>query len=102
MKVKGTITWVGVHDALPVTLNLYDRLFTEAQPEANGRDFREVLNPSSLVVTHGYLEPGLASAEPGWRVQFERHGYFVSDRLAHRPDKPVFNRITTLRDNWQA
>ena len=102
VKVKGTITWVAVHDALAATLNLYDRLFTEAQPEAGGRDFREVLNPASLVVAHGFVEPGLAATGPEQRLQFERHGYFVSDRLAYTSDKPVFNRITTLRDNWTA
>ena len=53
VKVKGTITWVGVHDAVPATVRLYDRLFTEAQPDAGGRDFREVLNPHSKQVVHG-------------------------------------------------
>ena len=102
VKVKGTITWVGVHDARPATVNLYDRLFTEPQPDAGGRDFREVLNPRSLVVAQGWLEPGLAGAAPEQRFQFERHGYFVADRVSHRPDAPVFNRITGLRDSWAA
>jgi glutaminyl-tRNA synthetase len=100
VKVKGTITWVGVHDALPATVNLYDRLFTEPQPDAGGRDFREVLNPRSKLVVQGWLEPSLAGAAPETRVQFERHGYFVADRVDHRAEAPVFNRITTLKDSW--
>jgi glutaminyl-tRNA synthetase len=100
VKVKGTLTWVGVHDALPATIRLYDRLFTEAQPDAGGRDFREVLNPRSKVVVQGWLEPSLAGAAAEQRVQFERHGYFVADRADHRAGKPVFNRITTLKDSW--
>ncbi len=100
VKVKGTITWVAEHDALPATVHLYDRLFTEAQPEAGGRDFREVLNPHSKRVVQAYLEPGLASAQREDRFQFERHGYFVADRVAHVVGQPVFNRITTLKDSW--
>ena len=100
VKVKGTITWVGVHDAVPATFNLYDRLFTEPQPEAGGRDFREVLNPASKAVVSGFIEPSLAAAPADTRYQFERHGYFVADRIEHRPSAPVFNRITGLRDGW--
>ena len=103
IKVKGTITWVAVHDALAATVNLYDRLFTEAQPDAGGRDFREVLNPNSLRVVQAWTEPGLAQARREQQFQFERHGYFVADRQVHEPGKrPVFNRITTLRDSWAA
>ncbi len=100
VKVKGTITWVGAHDAVPATVNLYDRLFTEAQPDAGGRDFREVLNPASKRVVQAWLEPGLASAQREDRFQFERHGYFVADRVQHAAGAPVFNRITTLKDSW--
>jgi glutaminyl-tRNA synthetase len=102
VKVKGTITWVGQHDAVPATVVLYDRLFTEAQPDAGGRDFREGLNPRSKQVVTGYVEPALAAARQEQRYQFERHGYFVADRIDHAPGKPVFNRITTLRDSWSA
>ena len=103
IKVKGTITWVAVHDALAATVNLYDRLFTQAQPDAGGRDFREVLNPNSLRVVQAWTEPGLAQARREQQFQFERHGYFVADRQVHEPGKrPVFNRITTLRDSWAA
>jgi len=100
VKVKGTITWVSRHDALPARVNLYDRLFSQAQPEAGGRDFREALNPASLVVVQGWLEPGLGNAAREQRFQFERHGYFVADRVLHRAEAPVFNRITTLKDSW--
>jgi glutaminyl-tRNA synthetase len=100
VKVKGTITWVGVHDALPATVNLYDRLFTEPQPDAGGRDFREVLNPHSKRVVQGFVEPALGDVAADQRFQFERHGYFVTDRKDHRPGQPVFNRITTLKDSW--
>jgi glutaminyl-tRNA synthetase len=109
VKVKGTITWVGCHEALPATVNLYDRLFTEAQPEAGGRDFREVLNPHSLRVVQAWLEPVLAgagaptegdAADGPSHWQFERHGYFVTDRVSHRPGQPVFNRVTALKDSW--
>jgi glutaminyl-tRNA synthetase len=102
VKVKGTITWVGVHDAVPATVVLYDRLFTEPQPDAGGRDFREVLNPKSKQVVTAYVEPALAGAAKEQRYQFERHGYFVADRVDHAPGAPVFNRITTLRDSWSA
>jgi len=91
---------VAVHEAVQAELRLYDRLFTEAQPDAGGRDFLEVINPASKRVVTGYLEPSLATAEADVKVQFERHGYFVADRADHRSDKPVFNKITGLRDGW--
>jgi glutaminyl-tRNA synthetase len=100
VKVKGTITWVGVHDALPVEVRLYERLFTEAQPDAGGRDFLTCLNPNSLVVAQGFVEPSLNAVAPDDKLQFERHGYFVADRKDHGAAHPVFNRITGLRDSW--
>jgi glutaminyl-tRNA synthetase len=102
VKVKGTITWVAAADGVPATLNLYDRLYSEPQPEAGGRDHLTVLNPKSKVVTQGWLEPSLAGAPKEARYQFERHGYFISDRVNHTAEAPVFNRITTLRDSWAA
>jgi glutaminyl-tRNA synthetase len=102
VKVKGTITWVGVADAVPATVNLYDRLYTEAQPEASGRDHLTVLNPRSKQVAQAWLEPWLAGVAADQRFQFERHGYFIADRLDHTADAPVFNRITTLKDSWSA
>jgi glutaminyl-tRNA synthetase len=102
VKVKGTIGWVGAHDALPAELRLFERLFTADQPDAEGRDFRSVLNPSSRRVVQGYVEPGLAQCGAETRLQFERHGYFVADRVDHRPgQRLVFNRITGLKDGYK-
>ena len=100
VKVKGTITWLAVADALPAELRLYDRLFTEAQPDAGGKDFMASLNPASKKVVHGFIEPSLANARPDDKFQFERHGYFVADHVDHVPSKPVINRIAGLRDTW--
>jgi glutaminyl-tRNA synthetase len=100
VKVKGTITWLGVHDALPAELRLYDRLFTEAQPDAGGKDFLASLNPASKRVVRGFIEPSLAHAQPDDKFQFERHGYFVADRHDHVAGQPVINRIASLKDSW--
>ncbi len=100
VKVKGTITWLGVQDALPAELRLYDRLFTEAQPDAGGKDFKASLNPASKRVVAGYIESSLANAKPDDKFQFERHGYFVADRVDHTAGKPVINRIAGLKDSW--
>jgi len=100
VKVKGTITWVGASDALPATVVLYDRLFKEPQPDAGGRDFKDALNPDSKRIVQAWLEPSLAGTARETRLQFERHGYFVADRQDHEPGRPLFNRITTLKDSW--
>jgi glutaminyl-tRNA synthetase len=100
VKVKGTITWLGVHDAIAAEIRLYDRLFTEGQPDAGGRDFLSVLNPESKKVTQGFVEPSLLSADKDAKFQFERHGYFVCDRVDHVKGKPVLNRVTGLKDSW--
>ena len=100
VKVKGTITWVSCSDAVPARVVLYDRLFTEAQPDAGGRDFRDVLNPKSKVTVQAWLEPALAGVPASQHYQFERHGYFITDRVEHQPGQPVFNRTTTLKDSW--
>ena len=102
VKVKGTITWVGMADAVAATVKLYDHLFTEAQPDAGGRDMRSVLNPQSLQLRQAWVEPSVAAVPREERLQFERHGYFVADRIEHAPGQPVFNRITTLRDGRAA
>ena len=99
VKVKGTITWVAAHDALAAEVRLFERLFATDQPEEGGRDFRDNLNPHSRRVMQAWLEPSLATVAPDVRLQFERHGYFVADRVDHRPGRPVFNRITSLRDS---
>jgi glutaminyl-tRNA synthetase len=99
-KVKGNITWVSAPHALEAEVRLYDRLFLDPQPDGGGKDFMSVLNPNALEVVTAYLEPGLAKAEADQRFQFERHGYFVADRVDSVPGKPVFNRVTTLKDSW--
>ncbi|OYU00199.1 MAG: glutamine--tRNA ligase [Burkholderiales bacterium PBB1] len=100
VKVKGVITWVSVATGIAAEVRLYDRLFTEAQPDAGGRDFLSVLNPNSKTTVTAYLESSLASAQADDRFQFERHGYFVADRHDHTAARPVFNRTTTLKDTW--
>jgi len=105
VKVKGTITWVGAQPlaeggGIAATINLFDRLFTQPQPDAGDGDFLRCLNPHSLTVTRGWIEPSLAGVGSEQRFQFERHGYFVADRVTHRPEVPVFNRITGLKDSW--
>ncbi len=100
VKVKGTITWVGADDAVPAEIRLYDRLFSDPHPDAGGKDFKASLNPGSKRIVHGVVEPSLARAAADERFQFERHGYFVTDRLDHSPARPVFSRIASLRDTW--
>jgi len=105
VKVKGTITWVGAHGAaeggaVAATVRLFDRLFSEAHPDAGDRDFRTSLNPKSLAVARAWIEPSLAGFAADRRFQFERHGYFVTDRIDHSSATPVFNRITGLKDSW--
>ncbi len=99
-KVKGNIHWVSARHAVQAEVRLYDRLFSQPHPDAGGRDFREALNPHSVEVVQAWLEPGLERALPEERYQFERHGYFVADRVDSKPGKPVFNRIVTLKDSW--
>ena len=70
------------------------------QPDAGGKDFMTLLNPNALEVVQAYLEPGMKHAQPDERFQFERHGYFVADRVDSVAGKPVFNRVTTLKDSW--
>ena len=99
VKVKGTITWVAAHDAVAAEVRLFERLFATDQPEEGGRDFRDNLNPHSHRVVQGWVEPSAAAVEPDAKLQFERHGYFVADRIDHRAGAPVFNRVTTLKDS---
>jgi glutaminyl-tRNA synthetase len=99
-KVKGNIHWVSAAAAVEAEVRLYDRLFTDAQPDAGGKDFLSLLNPNAKEVITAYLEPGMSAAQADQRYQFERHGYFVADRVDSQPGKPVFNRIVTLKDSW--
>ncbi len=100
IKVKGVITWVGTADAVQAEVRLYDRLFSVPQPGTGDKDFLEELNPNSLKVVTAYVEPSLAQARREDRFQFERHGYFVADRVDHAEGKPVFNRVAGMKDGW--
>ena len=103
MKVKGTIHWVSAQHAVPCEIRLYDRLFIVEEPLAQaareGRDYRDYLNPKSVSVVTGYVEPSLREAKAGTYFQFERLGYFCPD-FDSRPDAPVFNRTIELKDSW--
>lgn len=101
VKVKGTITWVNVADAEKAAVRLYERLFTDDHPDAGGKDFLALLNPDSLQEREIYLEPGTVCVAPETHYQFERLGYFVSDRHDHTAATPVFNRVATLKDQWK-
>jgi glutaminyl-tRNA synthetase len=104
-KVKGTIHWVSAAHAIDAEVRLYDRLFTVPQPDADG-DFKTHLNPHSLEVLTGKLEPSLSGASAEHRYQFERIGYFTLDKESQLPTassqlpKLVFNRTITLKDTW--
>jgi len=101
VKAKAAITWVGAADGVNAEVRMYDRLFSDAQPDAGGKDFIESLNPNSLKVVTAIVEPSLANAVPDQKFQFERHGYFVADRVDHvQGSKPVFNLAVGLKDSW--
>lgn len=99
-KVKGTIHWVSIQDAIEAEIRIYDRLFTSESPDGNKEiDFKEFINPNSLEVIRGYLEPSLAYAKEGDRFQFQRLGYFCVDRDSTEK-RLVFNKTVGLRDTW--
>ncbi|GAA4351057.1 glutamine--tRNA ligase/YqeY domain fusion protein [Kangiella taiwanensis] len=98
-KVRGVIHWVSAKYAKEATVRLYDRLFNVPNPGAMD-DFNEALNPESLTVIKAMVEPSVADAEPETRFQFEREGYFTTDRYEHSADNIVLNRTVTLRDSW--
>ena len=101
-KVKGVIHWVPAATAVPAEVRIYDRLFTNENPDDKALgDFKNCLNPDSLQVLQGCLvEPSLADATPEDRFQFEREGYFCVDRNDSQPGRLVFNRTVSLRDSW--
>jgi glutaminyl-tRNA synthetase len=99
-KVKGTIHWVSAKHAYAASVRLYDRLFKVPSPGADG-DYIADLNPDSKQVITAQLEPALRDAAPEARFQFERHGYFVADRVDSRDGAPVFNRAVGLKDTWK-
>ncbi len=98
--VKGTIHWVSAAHGVRAEMRLYDRLFSEADPEAGEGDFTGRLNPESLTVAEGCVEPSVLADPPELRYQFERLGYFWRDPVDSKPRRPVFNRIMNLRDSW--
>ncbi|MDO5103686.1 MAG: glutamine--tRNA ligase/YqeY domain fusion protein [Lautropia sp.] len=100
VKVKGNIHWVSASDAVPVELRLFKPLFLDPHPDAGGQDPLDNVDPTSKEVRQGYAEPSVRDARPEEPFQFERQGYFVTDRHDFTPDKPVFNRITTLKDSF--
>ena len=100
-KIKGTIHWVSAAHSVEAEVRLYDRLFTESNPDKGGQDYKSFINPHSLeVLTNARLERSLVEAAPESRYQFERQGYFAVDAKHSVPGKPVFNRTATLRDSW--
>jgi glutaminyl-tRNA synthetase len=99
-KVKGNIHWVSAKHAYAAEVRLYDRLFAVPNPGAGDRDFLLDINPDAKKVISAQLEPACRDAKAEERFQFERHGYFVADRIDSQPGKPVFNRAVTLRDSW--
>lgn len=99
-KVKGTIHWVSVPHAVEADIYNYDRLFTHENPDGNKDiDFKEFINPDSLSITKGYLEPSLATAESGDKFQFQRIGYFCVDKNSTK-ENLIFNKTVGLRDTW--
>ncbi len=98
-KVKSTIHWVSARHAKEAEIRMYDRLFTKEDPEEGEEGFLAALNPNSLTVHMGYVEPLLAQTKSGDRFQFERQGYFCTDPDSTE-DKPVFNLTVSLKDTW--
>jgi glutaminyl-tRNA synthetase len=100
VKTKTAIHWLPVSAAVAAEVRLYDRLFTEAQPDASERNFLDLLNADSKTVLTSFVEASLASARPDDKFQFERNGYFVADRKDHTAEGPVFNLAVSLRDSF--
>jgi glutaminyl-tRNA synthetase len=99
ISVKGTIHWVSVKHAATATVRLYDRLFRVENPASEEGDFKDYINPDSLVTVKAFIEPSLQYATQSQRYQFIRKGYFCLDEEA-TPDNLVFNRTVTLKDAW--
>ena len=98
-KVKGVIHWVSAVHNHPAEFRLYERLFTVPNPGA-AEEIESVLNPTSLVVKHGFVEQSLANAEPEKGYQFEREGYFCADSKDSRPEHLVFNLTVSLKEGF--
>ncbi|MBU9856866.1 glutamine--tRNA ligase [Rahnella bonaserana] len=100
-KVKGVIHWVSATEGKPAEFRLYDRLFSVANP-GQAEDFLTTINPESLVIAHGFVEPSLVTAQAEISLQFEREGYFCADSRYSSADHLVFNRTVGLRDTWES
>ncbi|WP_315546447.1 glutamine--tRNA ligase/YqeY domain fusion protein [Prevotella koreensis] len=99
-KVKGTLHWVSADHCVKAEVKQYDRLFNVENPSADGRDFRELLNPTSLkVLNECYVESFAADRKPGEYLQFQRIGYFMAD-TGSTSEHPVFNKTVGLKDTW--
>jgi glutaminyl-tRNA synthetase len=99
-KVKGNIHWLSAVNSKSAEVRIFDRLFLEEQPDLGGRDFRLAINPNAKKVVHAFVENSAVELKPGQQLQFERHGYFVSDSKDHSAEKPVFNMSVSLKDSW--
>lgn len=99
-KVKGTLHWVSAAHAIPAEVRLYDRLFNDPTPDAHkDKDYMDFVNPNSLEIITGYVEPSLKDAQIGDIFQFQRLGYFNIEKDSTQ-DKLIFNRTVGLRDTW--
>lgn len=100
-KVSGTLHWVSIAHAIEAEVRLYDRLFSDESPDTHkGKDFLEFVNPNSLQVVTGYLEPSLKEAKNEDKFQFQRLGYFTVDKDSTE-QKLVFNKTVSLKDTWE-
>ncbi|MNN10457.1 Glutamine--tRNA ligase [compost metagenome] len=107
-KVKGTIHWVDAGSAVPAEFRLYEPLILEENSEdeaetegAEEKTFLDQINPNSLTIVQGYVEPELKDAKPQDKFQFFRHGYFNVDSKHSKPGEPVFNLIVSLKSSFQ-
>ena len=100
-KVKGNIHWIRVEEAVPVEVRLYDHLFTDPHPDSGDKNFLDFINPRSKNIIQAFVEPCMASTKAEEQFQFERHGYFVADRVDSKPGHLVFNQSVGLKDSWK-
>ncbi|MCA1024715.1 glutamine--tRNA ligase/YqeY domain fusion protein [Cytobacillus kochii] len=103
-KVKGTLHWVDAKSAIPAEFRLYEPLVLDEQMKeeaSEDKDFLDYINPNSLEVVQGFIEPNLKEVQPQDKFQFFRHGYFNVDSKYSTPEKPVFNRIVSLKSSFK-
>lgn len=100
-KVKGNIHWVSSYDANPMEIRLFDRLFLDKEPTSHINNFDNTLiNPNSKKILTALIEPSALLLKPEDRIQIERHGYFIADRVDSTPNKPILNLSVLLKDSW--